>query len=115
MKRERGGGAWLGGAGAERPSSWHRSQPRAGGRQIGHQQRFPGRPRRWTVRLRGEPPIELLAAAVARRRKGLIAAFRLAVRAGEANVEMVVVAPPCADFDQPVPVGTGLAAQRALD
>ena len=30
-------------------------------------------------------------------------------------MEMVVVAPPWPDLGQPVPVGTGLAAQRALD
>src|ERR1700730_9630593 len=67
------------------------------------------------MRLRSEPPSELLATAVARRRKGLTAAFRLAVRTGEANMKMVVVAPPRPDVGQPVPVGTRLAAQRALD
>src|SRR5271166_4538514 len=67
------------------------------------------------MRLRGEPPVELLTASVARRRRCLSPAFVFAARAAQTYVEVVVVAPPRAYLGQPRPVRPGLPAQRALD
>src|SRR5215472_44828 len=63
----------------------------------------------------GKPPIEFLAAPIAGRRRRLAAALRLTARAGEADMEMVIVAPPWPDLRQPATVGPGLAAQLPLD
>jgi hypothetical protein len=52
------------------------------------------RSRRGVTHLFGEPPIELLAAAVAWRRWCLSVTLRAAARAGKPNVEMVIVLPP---------------------
>src|SRR5229473_2977623 len=57
----------------------------------------PGRPRFGMLRLRGEPPVEFLAASIAGGRRGLIVAFALARRAEEAQMEMIIVPPPGTD------------------
>ena len=77
-----------------------RGQAGAGARQIADQQRPRVRWRRM-ARLGGKPPGELLAAAVAGRRRGLIMAFRLACRAGQAQMEMRGVPPPRPDLVEP--------------
>src|SRR5436190_282373 len=58
------------------------NQRGAGGRQIRHSRPDPGRARRRVLRLRGEPPIEFRAAAVARWNRRLVVAFDIASRAG---------------------------------
>src|SRR5262245_4011775 len=63
----------------------------------------------------GKPPVEFLAATVTLRRWRLLLALDLAPRAVEANVEMIVVAPPRPDSRQPAPIVARVAAQRALD
>src|SRR5215813_12891282 len=66
-------------------------------------------------RLSCEPPIELLAAAVARLRGRLVAARRLPRGTGEADMEVVVVPPPRPDLGEPAAVRTRLMAQLPLD
>ena len=66
-------------------------------------------------RFRREPPGELLAATVARRRRSLVMAFVLPGRANEPHVEMIIVTPPRADLGKPGAIRSGLMAQFALD
>src|SRR5215472_13052658 len=66
-------------------------------------------------RLFSEPPIELVAAPVAWRRRSLVAALRVVAGAREADVKMVVVTPPRPYLRQPAAVGARFAAQLALD
>src|SRR5262245_62661913 len=84
-------------------------------RQIRQTQRLARWRWRRVQRLIGEPPVELLAASVARRRRRLPTALRIATWAGKPNVEMVIVAPPGPDLGEPGPIRSGRAAQRPLD
>src|SRR5205085_10891838 len=72
-------------------------------------------PRRQVLGLLGEPPVEIGAAAIAERHWPLIMAFGVAARAGEPDMEMIIVSPPRANAFQPGAIGAGLAAQGALD
>src|SRR5271166_177472 len=63
----------------------------------------------------GEPVIELLAAAVVRRTRGLRLAFRILRRAVETDMEMIVVAPPRLHLAQPSTVLARIPAQCFFD
>ena len=65
-------------------------------------------------RLFGEPPIEILAAAFAWRRR-LVTTLRAAARARKPYVEVVIVSPPRPNLGNPGSLRPALAAQRALD
>src|SRR5207245_422859 len=84
-------------------SGRRRDERRAGRRQVRKPQRLAGRRWRRMKRFFGEPPIELPAAAVARRRRRLVMALRIAARTGEPDMEMVIVAPPRPDIRHPRP------------
>src|SRR5262245_2773806 len=62
-----------------------------------------------------EPPVEVLATAVARGHRRLSLALRTVGRALDANVEVIVVLPIWPYLAQPRAVVAGLAAQRLLD
>ena len=92
---------------------------RALGRQVGEPER------RLRLRLRGvrvgreervrHPPDRVLAAVAGRDRRGIDTAG-LAARAVQADVEVVVMAPPRADLAQPVGIAAGRGlAERELD
>src|SRR5438477_175487 len=85
-------------------------QRRAGGGHFRHQ----GADRRFTRRqvfgVVGEPPVEIGAATVARRRGRLVVAFGLAPRAGQPHMEMIIMPPPRADALEPRTICAGLAA-----
>src|SRR4029077_16695908 len=95
--------------------SWSSGQRGAARRKLGHARPDRRLPRGQVLGFLSEPPVEIGTAAVARRRRSLVVAFGLAARAGEPDVDMVVVSPPWADALQPSAIGAGLAAQRALD
>ena len=82
-------------------------------RQLADQQRGRRRGRLGVPPFLGEPPIEFLTAAVAVRRRSLVLAQRLTRRASEADVEMVVMAPPRPHLAQPVAITAGFAAKLA--
>ena len=63
----------------------------------------------------GEPMVELLAAALARRPHRLPLAFVIVGRAVEPDVEMKVVSPPRLHLAEPGSVAAGVAAERLLD
>ena len=67
------------------------------------------------VRLRPKPIGEILAAAIAGRRRRLVLAACHVGRAGEPNVEMIVVAVPRAHLVEPRAIWAGLFAERLLD
>src|SRR5712675_1801255 len=96
-------------------TTWRRDQRGTSPRQIRQPQGSRGWRRRRVQRFFGKPPIELFAAAIARRRRRLVTAFRLAARAREPNMKMVIVAPPRPNLRQPRPVRARLTAQRLLD
>src|ERR1700738_4519115 len=96
-------------------TTWCRDQRDTSMRQI----RQPKRSGGWgwcrVKRFVGEPPIELFAAAIARRRRCLVAAFRIAARSEKPDVKVVIVAPPRPNLRQPCPVQARLTAQCPLD
>src|SRR6516225_4265035 len=89
-------------------------KPGTGHWQIANQQRL-GRPPRRMTPLWREPPIKLLAAAVAWRRQRLVPASGLAGWAREADMEVLVVAPPRAYLGEPCSIRAGLVAQFPFD
>ena len=96
-------------------ATWCRDQRGTSVRQIRQPQGSGGWGWRRVKRFVGKPPIELFAAAIARRRRCLVMAFRLAARARKPNMKMVIVAPPRPNLRQPRPVRACLTAQRPLD
>src|SRR5271170_8225244 len=62
-----------------------------------------------------EPEVELVAAAVARVRRGLRLAFCTVRRTGDADMKMLGVAVPGPHLGKPAAISSGLAAQRLLD
>ncbi len=96
-------------------ATWCRDQRGTSVRQIRQPQGSGGWGWRRVKRFVGKPPIELFAAAIARRRRCLVMAFQLAARARKPNMKMVIVAPPRPNLRQPRPVRACLTAQRPLD
>ena len=95
------------------PRSRRPQHRRALGRQVGQRHRL-GRRTRRPPRLVAEPPGE----SWPQPSPGGGASWprhRLARRAGEAHVEVAVVAPPGADLGEPGPVAAGHSAQGLLD
>src|ERR1700731_755513 len=87
----------------------------ASDRQFGYPRPNRRFPRDQVLGFLREPPVEIGAAAIAGWRRRLVVALGIASRAGETNMEMIVVSPPRANAAQPGAVGPGLAAQRPLD
>src|SRR5438105_1437581 len=96
-------------------TTWRRDQRGTSSRQIRQAQGSGGLGWRRVKRFIGKPPIELSTATLARRRRCLAAAFRVAIWAREPDMKMVIVAPPRPNLRQPCPVQTRLTAQRLLD
>src|SRR5690349_24984632 len=63
----------------------------------------------------GEPPVEILAAAITCRHWLLRLAVRAVRRAVDADMEMIVVLPILPHLVEPGAIVTGLAAERLLD
>ena len=83
-------------------------------RQVAKSQRFLARRRRVKC-LFSEPPIEILAAAVACRWWCLRTTLRVAARAEESDMEMVIVPPPRSNLRHPGSLRPALAAQLTLN
>src|ERR1700722_8720726 len=62
-----------------------------------------------------KPPIEILAATFARRRRCLVTTLRVAAGTRKSDMEMVIVSPPRSNLGNPGSPRPALTAQRALD
>src|SRR3954449_8171610 len=97
-------------AGRSEALLWRGQHAAAFARQLSQHQRRPGFAGLRMEHLGREPVSEFIAAAVAARRRVLPGAGAVAIRTGEADMEMVVVPPGRTNLSKPTPVGSGLAA-----